>query len=157
MRVSALLLSLLACSIMQAGVHLEQHRWQPDQPRTRGRHRGDGFNRPKRRHADRRACSDVVSFLNTTADNGDTARGVSLSVEEEDDIKIALPGRTETGAFRILIEGIPVTAVVLEASDKLSNWAPIATGETGPEGTPSLVDPESVNLPARFYRVRDNP
>jgi hypothetical protein len=100
--------------------------------------------------------SDVVSFLNTTNDIGDTARGVSLLVEEEDDIKIALPGRTETGSFRILIEGTPGTAVVLEASDKLSNWAPIATGEIGPEGTLSLVDPESVNLPARFYRVRKN-
>jgi hypothetical protein len=99
----------------------------------------------------------LVSFANASGGAGDTSRTVALKVEPEPEpepyLVLRLPGRTESGAVRILIQGKPGTPILLEACADLLSWETIATGTLGEDGTLLLDDPESAGLPSRFYRV----
>jgi hypothetical protein len=68
-------------------------------------------------------------------------------------MKVAIHGVGETGLFQIVIQGTAGTPVVLEASEDLVKWKVIATEAIGPGGTLTVTDPESANLPTRFYRA----
>jgi hypothetical protein len=96
---------------------------------------------------------DIVSFVNTTNGGGSTNRSVTLTVNVVAEMKVAIHGVGETGLFQIVIQGTAGTPVVLEASEDLVKWKVIATEAIGPGGTLTVTDPESANLPTRFYRA----
>jgi hypothetical protein len=100
---------------------------------------------------------DLVSFTNTTDGAGSTTRAVSLNVVAKEKLKVSIAGKTEGGEFRILIQGAPGTAVILEASATLVDWNSIGGGVIGPDGTLIIVDPESATLARRFYRAKEDP
>ena len=59
------------------------------------------------------------------------------------------------GQFGFTITGTSGLVIVVEASADLANpiWTPVGTNTlTG--GSSSFSDPQSVNHPARFYRIR---
>ena len=99
----------------------------------------------------------LVNFTNTTSGAGNASRTVALKVEPEPQpesyLVVRLPGRTESGAIRILIQGTPGTPIALQACADLLSWETIATGSIGEDGTLLLDDPAGAGLPARFYRV----
>jgi hypothetical protein len=97
--------------------------------------------------------NDSVSFANTTDGNGNTSREVTLTANAPAELKVAIQSIAETGVFQIVIQGPAGTPVVLEATEDLVKWKVIATDSIGSEGTLTLTDPESANLPIRFYRV----
>lgn len=97
--------------------------------------------------------NDTVGFSNTTTGNGNTNREVTLTVNAPAALKLAIHRAGETGVFHIVIKGPAGMPVVLEASEDLAKWKVIPTAAIGPEGTLTLNDPESANLPIRFYRV----
>jgi Leucine Rich Repeat (LRR) protein len=59
----------------------------------------------------------------------------------------------QSNRFEFLINWVPDTYVVVEASTNLVNWSPIATNTLG-AGENAFVDAGWTNYPHRFYRVR---
>jgi uncharacterized protein (TIGR03790 family) len=64
-------------------------------------------------------------------------------------------GRRGDGAFRLHAEVPSATPMVILASTNLFDWLPIYTNTVG--GLLDFVDPDSVSLPNRFYRLAGNP
>ena len=100
---------------------------------------------------------EQLIFSNTTSGNGGGTVEVRLKVDAPAGLDVVLPGRNDDGEIRIEVRGTPGTPFVLEASTTLSSWGPVATGQIGPDGTLVFDDPETVELPVRFYRVRNGP
>jgi hypothetical protein len=65
----------------------------------------------------------------------------------------ALPVRLEDGAVQLLLSGQPNRAYVLEASEDLEFWIPIATN-SAPSGVLIWTDFAATNFTHRFYRAR---
>lgn len=90
-------------------------------------------------------------------DYGDLPSGtnnhtVSLSVE-----RTALsPGSSTNGQYQFSFSGPPGNRCVVDATDDLKEWTPIHTN-TPFTGTLQFTDPDALNHPKRFYRVRLEP
>jgi hypothetical protein len=65
----------------------------------------------------------------------------------------ALPIRLEDGAMEVQLSGRPDRTYVLEASENLEAWIPIATN-SAPSGLLIWIDSAATNLTQRFYRAR---
>jgi hypothetical protein len=67
-------------------------------------------------------------------------------------------GYSTVGGFRLALAGQPDTAYLIQASTNLIDWSdtttPPAFLTTDALGAATLVDPEGVGLPGRFYRAR---
>jgi hypothetical protein len=59
------------------------------------------------------------------------------------------------GGFDFTITGVANQTIVIEASTNLANWQPIWTNTLAAVST-NFVDPQWVNYPRRFYRLRSN-
>ncbi len=57
--------------------------------------------------------------------------------------------------FGFTLNGVVNQTIVVEASTNLANWEPIWTSTLSTLST-NFVDPDSVNYPNRFYRLRSN-
>lgn len=97
---------------------------------------------------------DVVTFTNTTTGETSAMRNIQLAVSP---IGIDLVPDGATGQPRVTLHGNVGGAYVLEASDTLREWAPIAGGVAGPDGTFSHLDEAATTMPHRFYRGRPGP
>jgi hypothetical protein len=74
---------------------------------------------------------------------------ISLSVE-----RTALtPGSSTNGQYQFSFSGPPSNRCVVDATDDLEEWTPIYTNAPF-TGTLLFADPDAVNHPKRFYRVR---
>ncbi|MCU0748473.1 MAG: M12 family metallo-peptidase [Akkermansiaceae bacterium] len=96
-----------------------------------------------------------VDFINSDNGVGNASRNVTLQVTQP--LRFTASGKTSGGLFQMTLQGFPGTAVVLEATDNLSSWLPIANGQIGLDGTLILSDPESLTRPSRFYRATPAP
>jgi hypothetical protein len=65
----------------------------------------------------------------------------------------ALPVQLEDGAVQLQLSGQPNRAYVLEASEDLESWIPIATN-SAPSGVLIWTDFSATNLTQRFFRAR---
>jgi hypothetical protein len=99
--------------------------------------------------------ADTVAFTNTTNHNGDTTRNVSLSVTSPP--RFTSAGMNGEGVFQLSIRGTPGEVVVIDATTDFTQWTDIATLQIELDGTATVTDPESADLPKRFYRVRKSP
>jgi hypothetical protein len=99
--------------------------------------------------------SDSVSFADTSNPDGLHSRAVTLRVATAP--VFTLYSFTEAGSFKMVIEGIAGTEVVIEASTDLVHWSSIVTNQLSPDGTLTFSDPGSTNLPTRLYRARATP
>ena len=59
------------------------------------------------------------------------------------------------GGFGFTLNGVTNQTIVVEASTDLANWQPIWTNTLSTLST-NFVDPDWVNYPQRFYRLRSN-
>src|ERR1041385_111871 len=59
------------------------------------------------------------------------------------------------GSFGFTLNGVVNQTIVVEASTNLANWQPISTSTLSTLST-NFVDPDWVNHPNRFYRLRSN-
>ncbi len=95
--------------------------------------------------------SDTVSFADTTAAGQPITRVVTLGAVAP--LKTGIQRESPTGIFQIVVQGTPGTQVAVEASENLSNWKSIGTGQIGLDGILTLDDSESAALKSRFYRA----
>jgi hypothetical protein len=61
----------------------------------------------------------------------------------------------KAGGFGFTLNGVVNQTIVVEASTNLVNWQPIWTNTLSTLST-NFVDPDWVNHPDRFYRLRSN-
>ena len=59
------------------------------------------------------------------------------------------------GGFGFALNGVVNQTIVVEASTNLVNWQSIWTNTLSTVST-NFVDPQWVNFPRRFYRLRSN-
>ncbi len=77
-----------------------------------------------------------------------------LTLPQSSSPSLSSLGRRGDGAFRLHSEIPSATPVIILASSNLFDWLPIYTNVAG--GALDFVDPASVSLPSRFYRLAAN-
>lgn len=65
-------------------------------------------------------------------------------------------GKDGSGQFQLQLLAQPDQTYVLEGSTNLVNWMDISTNQLPTESL-LLIDPQSVDMPRRFYRARQVP
>ncbi len=99
--------------------------------------------------------ADSVSFVNTTTGNGNTSRGVALTLHE---IVLSLAtGDPTPTALALLLNGQPLQTYVIEISGDLTQWTSVATNRADADGVLTYAESDPTPLLQRFYRARTQP
>jgi hypothetical protein len=102
------------------------------------------------------AAGATVYYYNGTTGWGPTYGGLPT-------VMLAVPAPqvgtgsagVKPGGFGFTVNGVLNQTIVVEASTYLTNWQSIWTN-TLSAGSTNFVDPQWVNHPHRFYRLRSN-
>ncbi|MBI4663993.1 MAG: HYR domain-containing protein [Verrucomicrobia bacterium] len=99
-----------------------------------------------------------LSLESAFGPSGSAGAGLLGLSADADAVQFALPGltrmrHTADGAMELRFAGHPGSAYVVEASEDLETWMPLAQLQIGREGMVRFTDADSRGLSTRFYRM----